>query len=122
MSPRMLDAPEVRALRTQFDALRRTAMAAAETAVAAETRRVPALYWPSRMTQRSLDKLHRIWSAAYDREIGLRMAQLLRVDAKIARICPDWPAHTVKELAEPPPPRGGGITFDSHREPCEAGR
>lgn len=122
MSPRGLafDAPEVRALRTEFDAMRRTAIAAAEKAVDAEKRRVPALYWPSRMTQRSLDKLHRIWAAAYDHEIGLRMAQLLRVDAKIARLCPDWPVHTVKELANPPPPHSDGITLDTNLHSCEA--
>lgn len=106
-----LDHIEVHAYRAKIEAIARIAAHRADKAVREEKRRVPALYWPSRMTTKSLDKLRALWVAVYKRAMADDMAELDRVDAILARMCPHWPRHSAEELVEPPPPLGRGIAL-----------
>lgn len=101
---------QVRAFRTRFDDLKRAADKCGDAAIIAEKRRKPVLYWHSRMTEASLGKLVALYQAAYACEIQRVLAELVTLDAELARLCPEWTLHTEAELCEPPSNTKGRIS------------
>jgi hypothetical protein len=83
----------------------------AAEAVKAEAKRQPALYWPSKMTITSRDRLIEIYMQAYDAELQRRLAFVLQRDRELHEQIPAWPMHTSEELLaiRPPTPTIGGF-------------
>jgi hypothetical protein len=88
-------------LLAEFINLKQAAEIEANQAVAAVTKRTPWKYFPSRMSQASLDHLAAVFVQAYAPAIDKRMAQLQRVNRKLARVDPGWTLQTDEQLREP---------------------
>jgi hypothetical protein len=94
--------------RAEFANLKRAAEAEARGAVEAVKRHAPWKYFPSRMSQSSLDYLTRKFNDTYGTAIEKRFAQLDRLNRKLARSDPDWTLRSEAELRALPPTYRGG--------------
>ncbi len=94
--------PEVMKLTEDIERLRECALNEARGAVKRYADTSRDRFIPSRLlkSKRAATDLAAVFYQAWPSAIASRLPQIRTLDAKRARICPDWPRHTDEQLSK----------------------